>query len=43
MLKIKNEERIISKIDWVGLLLSSLAIFSFTLILVKGNTWGWHK
>ena len=23
----KNEERIISKIDWVGLLLSSLAIF----------------
>ncbi|MCU5213497.1 MULTISPECIES: MFS transporter [Bacillus cereus group] len=43
MLKIKNEERIISKIDWVGLLLSSLAIFSFTLILVKGNTWGWQS
>ncbi|MGG1330592.1 MFS transporter, partial [Bacillus tropicus] len=39
----KNEERIISKIDWVGLLLSSLAIFSFTLILVKGNTWGWQS
>ena len=31
----KNEERIISKIDWIGLLLSSTAIFSFTLILVK--------
>lgn len=43
MLQIKNEERIISKIDWVGLLLSSLAIFSFTLILVKGNTWGWQS
>ena len=40
--KNKNEERIISKIDWVGLLLSSLAIF-FTLILVKGNTWGWQS
>ena len=26
----KNEERIISKIDWIGLLLSSTAIFSFT-------------
>lgn len=43
MLQIKNEERIISKIDWVGLLLSSLAIFSFTLVLVKGNTWGWQS
>ncbi|KAA0770705.1 MFS transporter [Bacillus sp. AR2-1] len=43
MLQIKNEERIISKIDWIGLLLSSAAIFSFTLILVKGNTWGWQS
>ncbi|MGD6892234.1 MFS transporter [Bacillus mobilis] len=43
MLQIKNEERIISKIDWIGLLLSSTAIFSFTLILVKGNTWGWQS
>lgn len=43
MLQIKNEERIISKIDWIGLLLSSSAIFSFTLILVKGNTWGWQS
>ncbi|GAB0169830.1 MFS transporter [Lysinibacillus sp. CTST325] len=41
MLKIKNEERVVSKIDWTGLVLSSLAIFFFTLILVKGNTWGW--
>jgi len=43
MLQIKNEERIISKIDWIGLLLSSTAIFSFTLILVRGNTWGWQS
>ncbi|MFK4423263.1 DHA2 family efflux MFS transporter permease subunit [Bacillus sp. RC51] len=43
MLQIKNEERIISKIDWIGLVLSSLAIFSFTLVLVKGNTWGWQS
>lgn len=43
MLQIRNEERIISKIDWIGLLLSSSAIFSFTLILVKGNTWGWQS
>ncbi|MDT3495059.1 DHA2 family efflux MFS transporter permease subunit [Bacillus toyonensis] len=43
MLQIKNEERIISKIDWIGLLLSSSAIFSFTLILVKGNMWGWQS
>ncbi|MFK4292311.1 EmrB/QacA subfamily drug resistance transporter [Bacillus sp. RC240] len=43
MLQIKDEERIISKIDWIGLILSSSAIFSFTLILVKGNTWGWQS
>ncbi len=43
MLQVKNEERIISKIDWIGLILSSSAIFSFTLILVKGNTWGWQS
>jgi len=41
MLKIKNEERVVAKIDWTGLLLSSFAIFFFTLVLVKGNTWGW--
>ncbi|MGE7946899.1 MFS transporter [Lysinibacillus sp. NPDC093688] len=41
MLIIKNEERVVAKIDWTGLVLSSLAIFFFTLALVKGNTWGW--
>ncbi|WP_459501347.1 MFS transporter [Bacillus sp. C1] len=41
MLQFKHEERIQSKIDWLGLVLSSSAIFFFTLVLVKGNTWGW--
>ncbi|MFJ6209466.1 MFS transporter [Lysinibacillus sp. NPDC092081] len=41
MLKIKNEQRVVAKIDWTGLVLSSFAIFFFTLVLVKGNTWGW--
>ena len=41
MLQIKNEERVVSKIDWIGLVLSSSVIFFFTLVLVKGNTWGW--
>ncbi|MCM3736409.1 MFS transporter [Bacillus cytotoxicus] len=41
MLKIKNEERVADKIDWIGLVLSSVAIFFSTLVLVKGNTWGW--
>ncbi|MFJ5562772.1 MFS transporter [Lysinibacillus xylanilyticus] len=41
MLRIKNEERVIAKIDWTGLALSSFAIFFFTLVLVKGNTLGW--
>lgn len=41
MLKIKNEERVSAKIDWTGLVLSSVAIFFSTLVLVKGNTWGW--
>ena len=41
MLKIKNEERVVAKIDWTGLVFSSFAIFFFTLVLVKGNTWGW--
>ena len=41
MLKIKNEERVADKIDWIGLVFSSVAIFFSTLVLVKGNTWGW--
>ncbi|MEH6888240.1 DHA2 family efflux MFS transporter permease subunit [Bacillus sp. JJ864] len=41
MLKIKNEEQVAAKIDWTGLVLSSGAIFFSTLVLVKGNAWGW--
>lgn len=41
MLNIKHEERVQAKIDWIGLVLCSLTIFSLTLILVKGNDWGW--
>ncbi|MDM5188076.1 DHA2 family efflux MFS transporter permease subunit [Bacillus sp. DX4.1] len=41
MLQIKKEERVVSKIDWIGLVLCSSSIFFFTLVLVKGNTWGW--
>lgn len=41
MLKIKNEEQVVAKIDWTGLVLSSGAIFFSTLVLVKGNAWGW--
>lgn len=41
MLTIKNEERVAAKIDWAGLVLSSVSIFFSTLVLVKGNTWGW--
>lgn len=31
------------KIDLLGFLLSGLCIFSLTLVLVKGNTWGWNS
>ncbi|KXZ21297.1 MFS transporter [Bacillus nakamurai] len=41
MLNIKNEKRIQAKIDWMGLVLCSSTIFFLTLILVKGNDWGW--
>ncbi|KXO04402.1 MFS transporter [Bacillus tropicus] len=41
MLNIKHEERVQAKIDWIGLVLCSSTIFSLTLILVKGNDWGW--
>lgn len=29
------------KLDWAGSLLSMLALFSLTLLLVKGRDWGW--
>ncbi|MGE7932785.1 DHA2 family efflux MFS transporter permease subunit [Viridibacillus arvi] len=41
LLHVRNEERVVSKIDWIGCVLCSSTIFLFTLVLVKGNTWGW--
>lgn len=41
MLNIKNEERVKAKVDWIGLCLSSFAIFFLTEALIKGGTWGW--
>ncbi|WP_146548982.1 MFS transporter [Rummeliibacillus suwonensis] len=43
MLNVKNEERVKAKIDWVGLFLSSFAIFFLTEALVKGGAWGWNS
>lgn len=41
ILNLKTENRIKSKIDWLGLLFSTLTIFSMNLVLIKGNSWGW--
>ncbi|GAB6988527.1 MFS transporter [Paenibacillus pini] len=41
MLNLRNEPRVKARIDWIGLVLSSTAIFTLTLSLIKGGTWGW--
>jgi EmrB/QacA subfamily drug resistance transporter len=41
ILPLKNENRIRAKIDWIGLLFSTAAIFPLNLVLIKGNAWGW--
>lgn len=41
LLRFRKEERLKVSIDWPGLVLSALTILSITLVLVKGNTWGW--
>jgi EmrB/QacA subfamily drug resistance transporter len=41
MLKVRNEARVWVKIDVWGVLLSSVAIFALTLVLIQGNHWGW--
>lgn len=41
ILDLRNEERVHTKIDWLGVILCSISIFCLTLVLVKGNTWGW--
>ncbi|KRN06266.1 transporter, major facilitator family protein [Liquorilactobacillus sucicola DSM 21376 = JCM 15457] len=42
-LPLKNEKTIKAKIDLTGMLLSMLMLFSLTLILIKGNDWGWRS
>jgi EmrB/QacA subfamily drug resistance transporter len=41
ILTLKREQRVHAKIDWLGLVFSSIAIFSLNLVLIKGNEWGW--
>lgn len=41
LLPLRNEQGVQVKIDWLGMVFSSISIFLITLVLVKGNTWGW--
>lgn len=43
VLDVHKELRVKATIDWLGLLFSSLAIFSLNLVLIKGNEWGWSS
>ncbi|WP_067929656.1 MFS transporter [Alicyclobacillus shizuokensis] len=40
-LPLRNEDRTRVKLDFIGVLLSSLSVFSLTFVLVRGNDWGW--
>ncbi|GAY73166.1 transport protein [Lentilactobacillus kosonis] len=42
-LNFKNEVRFPAKIDWLGMLLSMIMLFSLTLGLIQGRSWGWHS
>ncbi|WP_379155623.1 MFS transporter [Paenibacillus sp. sgz5001063] len=41
LLPLRNEPRVQVKIDWLGVIFSSISIFLMTLVLVKGDSWGW--
>ncbi|GEP19747.1 DHA2 family efflux MFS transporter permease subunit [Pediococcus argentinicus] len=43
LLKFKGEQRVNTKIDWLGMILSMITLFSLTLALVKGTDWGWQS
>lgn len=43
LLPLKNEKTVNAKIDFPGMLLSMIMLFSLTLGLIKGNDWGWHS
>lgn len=41
LLPLIQERKVKAKVDWGGLILSTVALFTITLVLIKGNTWGW--
>ncbi|MFP3727872.1 MFS transporter [Priestia filamentosa] len=41
LLPLRQEKRMEAKVDWLGLILSTSALFAAALVLIKGNTWGW--
>ena len=43
LLSLKQERRAEAKVDWGGLILSTSALFALTLVLIKGNNWGWNS
>lgn len=43
VLPIKNETKLSEKIDILGSILSMIMLFSLTLTLIKGNSWGWSS
>lgn len=43
VLPLRNEKRYPNKIDWLGAVLSMVTLFSLSLALVKGNSWGWQS
>lgn len=42
-LKLKNEEKLPVKIDFLGSILSMILLLSLTVALTKGNDWGWNN
>ncbi|MBA1435165.1 MFS transporter [Bombilactobacillus bombi] len=43
VLPIKQETKLSEKIDLLGSILSMVMLFSLTLTLIKGNSWGWSS
>lgn len=40
-LNFKDEQRIAAQIDYAGMVLSMIMLFTLTLALINGNAWGW--
>lgn len=43
VLSLRHEQTQSAPIDWTGALLSVVMLFSLSLGLIKGNTWGWDS